>query len=70
MSTYNGWGNYETWCVNLWFTSVEELYQLCGKLVAQVRHDVTNTRQVSEHVWTTQEAQQYLLADRLKDLLA
>ena len=22
--TYNGWSNYETWCVNLWLTNEEE----------------------------------------------
>ncbi len=26
MSTYSGWNNYPTWCVNLWLGNDEDLY--------------------------------------------
>jgi hypothetical protein len=69
MKPYNGWSNYETWCVNLWFTGVEELYRLCGSLVTQVRCDVKNDSQLGIHAKKAKEAQIILLADRLKSLL-
>ena len=27
MEGYNGWANYETWCVNLWFTDLFLSYE-------------------------------------------
>jgi len=29
---YNGWTNYETWCVNLWLTNDQGLYNLMLQL--------------------------------------
>ncbi len=69
MNTYNGWSNYGTWCVNLWFTSVEDLFLLSARLVSHVQHEAENCRQVFDHVWTVNEAQRFLLADRLKELV-
>ena len=32
MSEYNGWKNYETWCVNLWINNDQGLYEyLCDE---------------------------------------
>jgi hypothetical protein len=31
---YNGWANYETWCVNLWLTNTAEAYTATQKLLA------------------------------------
>lgn len=33
MSTYNGWTNYETWCVNLWIDNDQGLYEVVGDFV-------------------------------------
>lgn len=30
---YNGWTNYETWCVNLWLSNDEGSYETCRELV-------------------------------------
>jgi hypothetical protein len=30
---YNGWTNYETWCVNLWLTNDQESYEATRELV-------------------------------------
>lgn len=30
--TYNGWSNYETWCVNLWLTNEQGSYNFCRDL--------------------------------------
>ena len=32
--TYNGWANYETWCVNLWLTNEPETEE-CLRMLAQ-----------------------------------
>lgn len=33
MSAYNGWTNYETWCVHLWLSNEEGSYRTCRGLV-------------------------------------
>ena len=27
--TYNGWANYETWCIHMWLTNDEGIYDEC-----------------------------------------
>ena len=36
---YNGWQNYETWCVQLWLSNDEGLYEYTRELVADVDPD-------------------------------
>lgn len=34
--TYNGWTNYETWCVQLWLTGDEARYRDCRSMIREV----------------------------------
>jgi len=40
MSDYNGWSNYETWCVSLWLLNDEGLYNATRELTETARADV------------------------------
>lgn len=33
--TYNGWTNYETWCVNLWLSNDQGSYNATREIVAE-----------------------------------
>lgn len=37
MSTYQGWTNYETWCVALWLDNEEGSYNYCVELATNNR---------------------------------
>ena len=41
MNTYNGWTNYETWCVNLWLTNEDTrwLDDLADEMLAELDGD-------------------------------
>lgn len=41
-TTYNGWANYETWNVNLWFDNEEPLYREKMRFIR--RSNLTATR--------------------------
>jgi hypothetical protein len=32
MATYNGWTNYETWCVHLWLSNDQGLYSMAVEM--------------------------------------
>ncbi len=44
---YNGWENYPTWCVHLWMTNEEGLYEDCRRIA---KHYPQNRYEVAEHV--------------------
>jgi hypothetical protein len=64
---YNGWTNYETWCVHLWLTNEEGTYNHCRDLARQAVAEAPECEQVTGRIWTVQEAREFLLADRLKE---
>jgi hypothetical protein len=39
---YNGWTNYETWCVSLWLGNDEGLYETVGKMASDVCYEITD----------------------------
>lgn len=43
---YEGWANYETWCVSLWLTNDEGLYNNVRELV----RDAKNTNRAAEAI--------------------
>lgn len=61
--TYNGWTNYETWCVNLWLTNEEGSYHYWTETANEEWESPSHT---SEH-WTRSQAARFSLADRLKN---
>ena len=45
MADYNGWTNYETWCVNLWLTN-EPSTERCLRMLAQTNAALYHRGQV------------------------
>ena len=46
---YNGWCNYETWCVNLWMTSDQSYYEQLCEIVSS--HSVLNAQAEALEDW-------------------
>lgn len=55
-TTYNGWTNYETWCVNLWMSNDEGTYEFWHDTAREI---------VEEHTDKAEAAR--VLADRLEN---
>jgi hypothetical protein len=60
---YNGWTNYETWCVNLWLTNEEWSYN-CWRERAQECFDQTDEAKALDD---RRFDARLILADELKD---
>jgi len=64
--TYNGWTNYETWCVNLHITneqSTQQYWQDAAEESWKSAEDTTSR----PHCWTRSEDARIRLADLLKE---
>ena len=59
---YNGWENYETWCVNLWLGN-DQGSDTYWREAAQEAFDEAE----ADHPLTRSEKARHVLADRLKD---
>jgi len=62
---YNGWANYETWCVNLWLTNDQGSYNHWRER-AQAAFDETGDKHPNEFANHEQNAR-IRLADELKE---
>ena len=47
---YNGWSNYETWCVNLWMTGDQGYYELLCEIMSS-HSDLSDQAEALED-WT------------------
>ena len=66
---YQGWPNYETWCVHLWLSNDEGTYRYCRALAAECRAEAPNDQRVTDGVWPEADATKFLLSDRLKEFV-
>ncbi len=46
---YNGWTNYETWCVNLWLNNDQGTYNAVNELVEEFDED-TNVIKIADAI--------------------
>ncbi len=63
-TTYNGWKNYPTWCVNLWLSNDEGLYREAQERTEQTRIDIGSRLEPGEERTRTTR---YTLANNFKD---
>lgn len=68
-ATYNGYTNYETWCVSLWLNNEEGSYRHCRMLAREMANAADDSSLVSDGIWTIEEATRNLLADALREFL-
>ena len=66
---YDGFPNYQTWCVNWWLTNDREVSQRCRDLVIQATNIVREASHILVGIGTTAEATRNLLADELCELV-
>ena len=62
---YNGWANYETWCIALWLGNEEHNYRYWRDAAQQAAKDAPDSPQVKEGLWTVEEAAINQFADQL-----
>ena len=66
---YDGSANYETWCVNRWLTTCDEVSRQCQELAAIADDAALHSSLVFDGIWTTAEASRNLLADALREFV-
>jgi len=67
--TYNGYANYETWCVHLWLTNQEQSYKFWREEARQHMKIAPESEFDAEAIWDAELAATANLATKLKDSL-
>ncbi len=67
--SYDGFANYQTWCVNWWLTNDAEASKRCRELVNQTSHAVQEAAAVVSGIGDAAEATRNLLANELSELV-
>jgi hypothetical protein len=65
-TTYNGWKNYETWCVNLWIDNDPGTVERALEITQEEIDDAGSCVQVREGIWTIEQATRYNTAKGLE----
>lgn len=65
---YNGWKNYETWCVALWIDNEELSYNTARSQAKYFQSIAKKDNNVPE-IWTEEQAAKYRLSEWLRDYI-
>lgn len=66
---YNGWTNYETWCVNLWLMNDEPSYRRWSDEARRHMTEAPESQRVKQWGYTIREAARCALAEQLQEAM-
>lgn len=69
MSKYNGWKNYETWCVKLWFDNDQGTYEHWREEARNALEQAADDSDVISGRFTLRQSAILILADSIKQNL-
>ena len=64
---YNGWANYETWCVHLWLSNEEGTYRYWREEAGRHHEEASSHPNVRQGFWTVEQAARYTLGEAMKE---
>jgi len=64
--SYQGWTNYETWCVVLWIDNEQPSYEYWRAMARRHKREAPTSEGVRSRIWTAEQAARLNLADQLR----